>query len=106
MTIEAVLSKIAQPFPKAKPVKDKITALYLRLSNDDGTMRDSDSIVNQRDILTKYAKEQGFTNVMEFVDDGYSGIDFKRPAFQEMLSLIENGQISTVIVKDNVPSWP
>ena len=100
MTIEAVLSKIAQPFPKTKPAEDKITALYLRLSNDDGAVGDSDSIVNQRAILTKYAKEHGFTNVMEFADDGYSGIDFKRPAFQKMLNLIESGQISAVIVKD------
>jgi len=61
----------------------KITAMYFRLSNDDKNMDDSDSIVNQRAMVTKYAEENGLTNLMEFVDDGWTGVDFhKRPGFQ------------------------
>ena len=79
----------------------KATALYLRLSSDDGNIGDSDSIVNQRAMVTKYAKDNDFANIIEFVDDGWSGIDFQnRPQFQEMLSLVESGQIGTIIVKD------
>jgi DNA invertase Pin-like site-specific DNA recombinase len=76
------------------------TALYLRLSNDDGNTGDSDSIVNQRSMLTKYAQDNGFRNIMEFVDDGHSGGNFQRPGFQRMLTMVENGEIGSIIVKD------
>jgi DNA invertase Pin-like site-specific DNA recombinase len=76
------------------------TALYLRLSNDDGINRESNSISNQRDILTHYANENGFTDLQEYVDDGYSGILFARPAFQRMITDIEEGKIHTALVKD------
>jgi len=79
---------------------NRATALYLRLSNDDGNVGDSDSIVNQRSMLTKYAQDNGFRNIIEFVDDGHSGGNFQRPGFQRMLAMVENGEIGSIIVKD------
>ena len=64
--------------------QDKITALYCRLSKDDLNAGDSDSIVHQRAILEKYAEDNRFPNTRVFVDDGYSGVSFDRPGFQEM----------------------
>ena len=81
-------------------IQSKITALYCRLSKDDSNKGESNSISNQKAILKKYAKDSGFTNCIEFVDDGHSGYTFNRPAFQELLSMIENGEIGTIIVKD------
>ena len=79
----------------------RITALYLRLSNDDKNLDESDSIANQRTIGTRYAEENGLSNIMEFVDDGWTGVDFhKRPGFQQMMAMVESGHIGTVIVKD------
>ena len=79
---------------------DKITALYCRLSRDDELQGDSNSIVNQKAILSKYAKENGFKNPLFFVDDGYSGTNFNRPSWSELLEKIENGEVATLIVKD------
>ncbi|MBO5416781.1 MAG: recombinase family protein [Clostridia bacterium] len=79
---------------------NKITALYCRLSQDDGRDGDSNSIVNQREILSQYARSNGFHNTQFFVDDGISGTTFDRPDFQRMQRMIENGEIGTVIVKD------
>ena len=79
---------------------DKITALYCRLSRDDELTGDSNSIVNQKTILSKYAKENHFSNPLFFVDDGYSGTNFNRPSWNELLEKIENGEVSTLIVKD------
>ena len=79
---------------------DKITALYCRLSRDDELTGDSNSIVNQKAILSKYAKENHFSNTLFFVDDGYSGTNFNRPSWSELLEKIENGEVSTLIVKD------
>ena len=59
-----------------------ITALYCRLSKDDELVGDSNSIVHQKEMLAKYAKEHGFTNTAFYVDDGYSGTNFNRPDFQ------------------------
>ena len=80
---------------------DKITALYCRLSRDDEQLGESNSITNQKSILSKYAKENNFTNTQFFIDDGYSGTNFTRPAFMEMMELAESGQIGTIIVKDH-----
>ena len=80
---------------------DKITALYCRLSRDDELAGESNSITNQKSILSKYAKENNFQNVKFFVDDGYSGTTFTRPAFMEMMEFAENGKIGTIIVKDH-----
>lgn len=78
----------------------KITALYCRLSRDDELTGDSNSIVNQKAILSKYAKENHFSNAAFFVDDGYSGTNFNRPSWSELLEKIENGEVSALIVKD------
>lgn len=79
---------------------NKATALYCRLSHEDELRGDSMSIQNQRNLLEKYASDNGYTNIKVFTDDGYTGTNFNRPAFQEMLSEIEDDRISTVIVKD------
>ena len=78
-----------------------ITALYCRLSRDDGAEGDSNSIANQKKLLTKYAKEHGFDSFKIYVDDGYTGTNFDRPGFEAMLDDMEMGYISTVIVKDS-----
>ena len=77
-----------------------ITALYCRLSRDDGMDGDSNSVANQKKLMQKYAKENGFGNTRFYVDDGYTGTNFNRPGFQKMLEDIEMGYISTIIVKD------
>lgn len=79
---------------------DKITALYCRLSRDDELQGDSNSIINQKAILQKYANDNGFGNTMFFVDDGYSGTNFDRPDWERLIALAEDGKIGTVIVKD------
>lgn len=79
---------------------DKITALYCRLSQEDSLAGESNSVTNQRKILETFAREKHFTNLLFFVDDGYSGVDFNRPGFQKMLEEIEAGRVSTVICKD------
>lgn len=80
---------------------DKITALYCRLSRDDEQDGLSGSIKNQQSILEKYAKENGFKNTRFFIDDGYSGVTFTRPAFMELMDLAEQGKVGTLIVKDH-----
>ena len=80
---------------------DKITALYCRLSRDDELAGESNSIKNQKLILSKYAEDNKFQNIRFFVDDGYSGTTFTRPSFMEMMELAENGQVGTIIVKDH-----
>ncbi|SDP42193.1 Site-specific DNA recombinase [Eubacterium maltosivorans] len=80
---------------------DKITALYCRLSRDDELQGESNSITNQKSIVEKYAKENGFKNTKFFVDDGYSGVSFTRPAFMELMELAEAGKVETIIVKDH-----
>ena len=76
------------------------TALYLRLSKDDEGAKESQSIKTQRDILQKYAQMQGLVIVDEYSDDGYSGTNFDRPAFQRMIADIEAGRINCVLTKD------
>ena len=78
----------------------KITALYCRLSQDDGNVGDSMSIQSQKAILEKYAREMGKAAYSFYVDDGYSGTNFQRPSFQRMIADIEDGKIDTVITKD------
>lgn len=77
-----------------------ITALYGRLSRDDEMSGESMSIQSQRAILGQYAKEHGFTNCRFFMDDGYSGTNFDRPAFIEMMELVQQGRVKTILVKD------
>ena len=77
-----------------------VTALYCRLSRDDDVQGDSNSIQNQKKLLSKYAKEYGLSNTKFFVDDGYTGTNFNRPGWIEMTEAIEAGYIGTVLIKD------
>ena len=80
---------------------EKITALYCRLSvDDDNKDEESNSITNQKQILQDFARKEGYTNTMFFVDDGVSGTTFQRPNFMRMERMAENGEIGTIIVKD------
>ena len=83
-----------------KQANEKYTILYARLSQDDGSQGDSNSIQNQRMMLEKYAKDNGFENLKFLYDDGATGTNFNRPGFQEVMALIEKGEASTLIVKD------
>ncbi|MCC8028510.1 MAG: recombinase family protein, partial [Lachnospiraceae bacterium] len=78
----------------------KITALYERLSRDDELQGESNSVTNQKEYLEDYARTNGFHNIRHFTDDGYTGTNFNRPGFKNLLSEIEDGHVSTVIVKD------
>ena len=78
----------------------KKTALYCRLSQDDGLEGDSYSIQNQKKILEQYAIDHHFPNPCFYVDDGYSGANFNRPDFQRMITDMENGEIGIIITKD------
>ena len=80
-------------------MKKYVAALYMRLSKDDGKI-ESSSISNQRKILKRYAEENCFDIYKEYIDDGYSGTSFDRPAWNKMITDIENGSINTVMVKD------
>lgn len=84
-----------------KQSDNRITALYCRLSRDDEQEGMSGSIKNQQSILEKYAEENRFPNPRVFVDDGWSGVTFARPAFTEIMELAEKGMIGTLIVKDH-----
>ncbi len=86
---------------KTQSDTSKITALYCRLSRDDDSEGESNSIKNQISILEKYAKENDFRNTRVFKDDGWSGVSFARPAFTEIMELAEQGKIGTIIVKDH-----
>ena len=78
----------------------KKTALYCRLSQDDGLEGDFNSIQNQKNILQKFAEDHHFPNPCFYVDDGFSGGNFQRPAFQQMISDMENGEIGIIVTKD------
>lgn len=78
----------------------KITALYCRLSRDDELQGDSNSIIHQKDILKKYADDNGFKNTEFFVDDGYSGTNFNRPDWQRLMEFVNEDKVATIIVKD------
>ena len=80
--------------------QQKITILYCRLSDEDELEGESNSIQNQRSILTEYARKNGFRNTRVFIDDGYTGLNFDRPQFKEAMKLIESGEADTIIVKD------
>ena len=79
---------------------EKITALYCRLSNEDSLDGESNSIQNQRRILSDYARDKKLPKPVFFIDDGYSGTDFDRPGFQEMLDEIEADHVAVVLTKD------
>lgn len=79
---------------------NRITALYERLSRDDEMQGESNSITNQKKYLEDYAVQHGFGNIQHFSDDGYSGTNLNRPAFNSLLTETEAGRVGTVIVKD------
>lgn len=79
---------------------DRITALYERLSKDDEMQGDSNSIANQKSYLEKYASENGFGQVRHYTDDGFSGKDFNRPAWKQLMEDAEHGLIGCVLAKD------
>ena len=79
---------------------NKITALYERLSRDDDQVGDSNSIVNQKKYLESYAEQKGYTNIVHYTDDGWSGGNFERPAWKRLIADIEAGKVAHVIVKD------
>ena len=76
------------------------TALYCRLSQDDGLDGDSNTIQNQKSILQRFAEDHHFPNPCFYVDDGFSGGNFQRPAFQQMIADMENGEIGIIVTKD------
>jgi len=78
-----------------------ITALYCRLSRDDELNGDSNSIANQKQIIFRYAQDNGFKNTNFYVDDGWTGVSFQRPAFMEMMEGVKDGSVKTIIVKDH-----
>ena len=80
--------------------QEKYTILYSRLSQEDEREGESNSIQNQRQMLEKYAEDNGFTNLKFLYDDGYSGTNFNRPAWKEVMELMESDQVATLIVKD------
>ena len=86
---------------KKQAEKDKLTALYERLSHDDERAGESVSIENQKRILEDYARKNGFTNIRHFTDDGIRGTTFKRPGLDAMLDEIRAGNVATVIIKDD-----
>ena len=83
-----------------RQTENKITALYERLSRDDDLAGDSNSIINQKKYLEGYAAQQGYGNVVHYTDDGYSGGNFERPAWKQLVSDIEAGKVAHVLVKD------
>ena len=85
---------------KNRPTEQQITALYERLSRDDELVGDSNSIQTQKAILADYAAAHGFSNCVHYTDDGYSGGNFDRPRWKDMVADIEAGKVSAVIVKD------
>ena len=80
--------------------QDYAAAVYCRLSRDDGTESESNSIQTQKQMLRRYASENGFSIYDEYVDDGYSGTTFERPEFKRMMHDIEQGRINVILTKD------
>ena len=81
-------------------LNQKITALYCRISLDDGSQNESMSISNQKLLLKDYAEKNGMPRYEYYVDDGYTGRNFNRPSFKRLIADIEAGKIGCVITKD------
>lgn len=80
--------------------RNRISALYERLSKDDENFSDSNSIIHQKQMLTDYTESHGFTNCVHFTYDGWSGASFDRPAWNKLVEGVKSGEVTTVIVKD------
>ena len=81
-------------------MRERITALYERLSHDDELQGESNSITNQKKMLELYAEDNNLTPFRHFTDDGISGTRFDRPGFMAMMKEVEAGNIGTIIIKD------
>lgn len=99
-TLQRTLTTQNHNLSRRNKGKQELTVLYARLSQDDGTQGDSNSIINQKAMLEKYARDNKFHNVRFFFDDGFTGLNFNRPGFKQALELINNGEVKTFIVKD------
>jgi len=102
-TRAAISKTVLQFYVQNQPQEDTaegITALYERLSQEDGQEGESNSIANQKKILERYCRDHGYAGIRHYEDDGYSGTNFNRPGFQDMLADVKAGKISRVIVKD------
>lgn len=86
---------------KRQSTEDKFNILYARLSRDDDQIGESGSIQNQKMILEKFAKDNGFDNTLTLVDDGYSSTSFQRPSFMKILELMEQDKVAAIICKDH-----
>ena len=95
-----VLSADQQPKEDIMLDQQKITILYCRLSNEDAQDGESNSIANQREYLTRYARDPGYTNLKILVDDGYTGTNFNRPGVQEGFELVKQGLVGCWLVKE------
>ena len=84
----------------ARQTETKITALYERLSRDDEFLGDSNSIINQKRYLEGYAADHGYSNIVHYTDDGWSGGNFDRPAWKRLIADIEAGKVEHLLVKD------
>ena len=84
----------------ARQTETKITALYERLSRDDESLGDSNSIINQKRYLEGYAADHGYGNIVHYTDDGWSGGNFDRPAWKRLIADIEAGKVEHLLVKD------
>ena len=86
---------------KLQKLKIFNTAIYIRLSRDDGDKEESDSVGNQKKLLTEYIDKKDELNLYNiYIDDGYTGTNFHRPSFQKMIADIEAGKVNCVAVKD------
>lgn len=75
--------------------------MYIRLSREDGDDRESESVENQRDLISQYIKErEELEYIDEYVDDGYTGTNFNRPSFIRLIEDVKSGRINTIITKD------
>ena len=83
-----------------RQTEEKITALYERLSRDDDLTGDSNSILNQKRYLESYAVQRGYTNIVHYTDDGWSGGNFDRPAWKRLVADIEAGKVAHLLCKD------
>ncbi|GHS90386.1 hypothetical protein AGMMS49957_16280 [Synergistales bacterium] len=97
VSLQAVLPPERESIMKGQ--NSKITALYSRLSKDDIFSGESQSISNQKLDLEKYAKEHNFANLRHYSDDGFSGVDFERPSWQEMMTEVEAGNVGVILVR-------
>ena len=82
-----------------RQTEEKITALYERLSRDDDLTGDSNSILNQKRYLESYAAQRGYTNIVHYTDDGWSGGNFDRPAWKRLVADIEAGKVAICCVR-------